>query len=249
MSASRKNITEDCVSHFHDFYEIEYVVAGEGSGIVNGREEPLCAGMLFFLTPIDSHSVRSNGAEVYNIMFSEQLVPFTLLEPFLRFGTPRAVRLGQETQSLVERLCAEIVENEADTEYCAMLIACLLRKLAKVFPQPDGVSLDGTLQRILSYVISNYRKRITLGSAASYVGLTPSYVSALFKKEMHVGFKAYLNSLRLEYAKKLLVGTEQSVRQICEDSGFEDVPNFIKRFKIYFGETPTQLRRSISETR
>lgn len=243
LSASRKNIEEDCYSHFHDFYEIEYTVAGEGSCTVNGKEESMQEGLLCFLTPIDCHSVCSTGAEVYNIMFSEQLVPFSLLEPFMGFGAPKAMVIGAETRPFVEQLCAEIVRNEADADYCAMLMACLLRKMAQVFPLPEGCGPKGTLQQILSYVISNYRKRITLSSAASHVGLTPSYVSAFFKKEMRMGFKQYLNSLRLEYAKKLIISTEQSVRQICEDSGFDDIPNFVKRFKAYFGETPTQMRK------
>ena len=243
LSTSKKHIQGDYFPHSHDFYEIEYVISGEGVSVVNGKEEKCLPGMLCFLTPIDCHSVRSSGAEVYNIMFSEQLVVFPLLEPFLRYGTPKAVTIAPEARPFVEQLCAEIVAHEGNTTYCATLMACLLQKLAQIFPLPAGGGPDGTLSRILSYIISSYRKPITLSTAAAYVGLTPSYVSALFKKEMGVGFKSYLNALRLEYAKKLLISTEDSVRQICEESGFEDVPNFIKRFKAYYGDSPTQIRR------
>ena len=247
LAASRKYLDEDCFSHFHDFYEIEYVISGRGSSVVNGKEESLKPGMLFFLTPIDCHSVRTDGLEIMNIMFSEQLVDFSLLEPFLRYGSPRTVEVDSGARPFLEQLLGEIVGNVADRDYCTALMACLLRKMTQLFSCPDGGSIGGTLSRIHSYIIANYRSGITLSSVAAHVGLTPSYVSALFKKEMRVGFKEYLNSLRLEYARKLLITTEQSVQRICEESGFEDVPNFIKRFKGRYGMSPTELRKRWKE--
>jgi len=203
---------------------------------------------LFFLTPIDCHSVRTGGLELVNIMFSEYLVDFGLLEPFLRYGSARTVEVDPAVRPFLEQLFREIVENSANTDYCAALMGCLLRKMAQLFSCPQGGGTGGTLSRIHSYIITNYREGITLGSVAAHVGLTPSYVSALFKKEMRVGFKEYLNSLRLEYARKLLITTEQSVQKICEESGFEDVPNFIKRFKCCYGVSPAVLRKKWKES-
>ena len=247
LSASHKLLEGDTFLHFHDFYEIEYVLSGDGVSIVNGKEAVCESGLLCFLTPIDSHSVRRANAWVYNIMFSEQLVPFDLLAPFLGSFTTKMITVPEDARPLVEQLCAETVENQADARYCALLVSCLLRKLAGIFPTAQANVPSDVFSAILSYIISHYRTPITLQSAAAQVGLTPSYVSALFKKEMGVGFKSYLNSLRLEYARKLLISTEESVRQICEESGFEDLPNFIKRFKAYFGVSPTGLRKTIRD--
>jgi AraC-like DNA-binding protein len=61
---------------------------------------------------------------------------------------------------------------------------------------------------------------------------------------MGVNFKTFLDSLRFDLARKLLLSSDQTVSKICETSGFEDVPNFIKRFKKHYGVTPTELRRS-----
>lgn len=245
LSASEKCIEGDFLPHFHDFYEIEYVLSGKGVSVVNGKEVPCEAGLLCFLTPIDSHSVRNADARVFNIMFSEQLVPFDLLVPFLGSGTQKTVMIPGAFRSFVEQLCGETVRNQQDPRYCALLISCLLGKLAQIFPRTQIGAVSGAFSEILSYVITNYRNPITLQSVADRVGLTPSYVSALFKKEMQMGFKSYLNGLRLEYAKKLLITTEESVRHICEESGFEDLPNFTKRFKAYFHMTPTAMRKTV----
>jgi AraC-like DNA-binding protein len=243
LATSQKHIYGDYFPHFHDFYEIEYVISGKGSATINGKAREYLPGTLCFLTPVDWHGVYGSDAEVYNIMFSEQLVDFWLLEPFLRLGAQKAVTLDAEDQNFIGQLCRELTQHREDTAYCTLLMSCLLRKMSQIFSVQEQLVPSDTLMQILSFVISHYKTPITLSSVSSAVGLTPSYVSVLFKKEMHIGFKAYLNSLRLEYAKKLLIGTQQSVRQICEDSGFEDVPNFIKRFKSYFGETPTEMRK------
>lgn len=248
VSASQKWVNSDCPVHFHDFYELEYVLRGSGSCTINGKTERCAPGMLFFLTPVDSHSLQTDGIELINIMFSEQLVDFRLLEPFLRYAAPRFVAVEPQVRPFVEQLCTEVVQYEGNEEYVTVLMQCLLLKIAQSLPGTRDISPGTLMSRLHAYLLSHYRQRITLESAADYVGLTPGYVSVLFKKEMGIGFKAYLNSLRMEYAKKLLVSTQQGIRQICEESGFEDVPNFTRRFKSYHGMTPSQLRSSWADT-
>ena len=77
MVASQKHITRNHFAHFHEFCEIEYVLKGSGSCTLNGQTFEMKKGMLFFMTPLDCHSVRSKGVEVINVMFSEQLVEFS----------------------------------------------------------------------------------------------------------------------------------------------------------------------------
>jgi len=45
-----------------------------------------------------------------------------------------------------------------------------------------------------------------------------------------------------------LISTEQQVKQICKESGFEDVSNFIKRFNGYHGMTPTAMRKKRTDS-
>ena len=93
------------------------------------------------------------------------------------------------------------------------------------------------------YIINHFREKVTLEDVAKYVGLTPTYASAVFKKEMDTNFKKYLNDLRFSYAKKLLTCSDMSVTQICGECGFEDYPNFIRRFRERFGMSPSQVRQ------
>ena len=103
---------------------------------------------------------------------------------------------------------------------------------------------SGVARKMQFYIINHFREKVTLEDVARYAGLTPAYASAVFKKEMATNFKRYLNNLRFSYAKNLLTCSDMSVTQICGECGFEDYPNFIRRFKKHFGMTPSDMRGS-----
>ncbi len=247
ISSSKKHISGNHPVHFHEFYEIEYVIQGTEICTINGKEFICSNGTLFFMTPVDCHSVQTEGADIFNVMFSEELVEFQQLEPFLRYEAPKAFVIDDKNRSFFEQLFAEIIENKKNTKYISALMGCFLLKLAQLLPDNKVANLSNVVSKMHFYILNHFQKKITLEMMASHVGLTPSYASALFKKEMKIGFKSYLNSLRLEYARKLLADTEQTISQICEESGFDDIPNFLKRFKAYYGMTPTQLRENHKE--
>lgn len=244
IMASKKSISGKYFPHFHEFYEIEYVIKGNGRFNVNGKDGTFTDGTLFFITPIDHHSVETDGAEIINIMFSEELVNFQSIAPFLRPDSEKFILTSEKSRPFFEIILNEIIENKDNVGFSTSLIECLLKKSAELLSEAGNGNKYSNCSKIHSYIINNYRSKITLSTAQATIGLTPTYISALFKKEMKVGFKEYLNSLRLEYAKKLLLYTEKTVRQIAEESGFDDLPNFIKRFKAYSGTTPTEFRKS-----
>ena len=95
------------------------------------------------------------------------------------------------------------------------------------------------------YLISNFRNNPTLAETAAYAGFSPTYFSSVFKRETGVSFKEYVDRLRFNYAKKLAETSDISVMEIAAESGFDDYPNFIRRFKARFGCTVSELRKKI----
>lgn len=75
------------------------------------------------------------------------------------------------------------------------------------------------------------------------VSQEPEEHSQLFKNEIGVGFLAYLTSIRMEKAKKLLLSTSLSIGEVAEQSGYGDYRVFTKVFKKSEGITPSQYRR------
>ena len=86
-------------------------------------------------------------------------------------------------------------------------------------------------------------EKLSLSVLAEQFHLNPQYISQLVKSEIGVNFLAYLTSIRMEKAKKLLLSTSLSVAEVAEQSGYGDYRVFTKVFKKSEGITPSQYRR------
>ena len=77
---------------------------------------------------------------------------------------------------------------------------------------------------------------------AREVGISPYYLSKLFKESEGTGYIEYTTKLRMDYAKEQLGATDRSIKEICHDAGYQD-PNYFSRiFKKWTGMTPTEYR-------
>ncbi len=99
------------------------------------------------------------------------------------------------------------------------------------------------IRHAISYISSNYYNHdLSLKDVAEAVHLNPSYFSALFKESCGSSFKEYLNMVRIEASKQLLLNTDYTIIDIAVATGFEDQSYFSKVFKRYTGFTPRQYR-------
>lgn len=95
---------------------------------------------------------------------------------------------------------------------------------------------------IVDFITSNYEKDITLTDVAKYAYVNPSHLSREFNKKMNMNFRSYLNSVRIEKAKELLVKTDLSLAEIGSMVGFADQSYFNKIFRKQEELTPGQYR-------
>lgn len=96
------------------------------------------------------------------------------------------------------------------------------------------------------YIQDNYQKPITLEEVSAMAGFAPNYFSTLFKKETGVSFLEFLQSARMEAAKKILVTTNDGMHLVCEKVGYGDVKYFTKCFIKYTGLKPGEYRKIYS---
>lgn len=106
---------------------------------------------------------------------------------------------------------------------------------------------ERTITGIIRYLQEHLDKEISLNILADKFHLSSQYISQLFKSEIGVNFLAYLTSIRMERAKKLLLATSLSIGEISEKCGYADYRVFTKAFKKEEGSTPSQYRRNFLE--
>lgn len=71
----------------------------------------------------------------------------------------------------------------------------------------------------------------------------PDYISKVFKKYYGLSLKRYVNNVKMETAKQLLVTSKMTIKQVGIAVGFDDVRLFYKFFKYYEKQTPTVFRK------
>ncbi|MGN1019043.1 MAG: helix-turn-helix domain-containing protein [Aristaeellaceae bacterium] len=106
---------------------------------------------------------------------------------------------------------------------------------------------ERTITGLTRYLQEHLAEEVSLSVLAEQFHLNPQYISQLFKSEIGVNFLAYLTSIRMERAKKLLLSTSLSIAEVAEQSGYGDYRVFTKVFKKQEGVTPSQFRRDFLE--
>jgi AraC-like DNA-binding protein/mannose-6-phosphate isomerase-like protein (cupin superfamily) len=99
-----------------------------------------------------------------------------------------------------------------------------------------------TMVRLGHFLRTNFDKQVSLTDAAEVVGLTPTYLAHLVKKETGKTFLELLTERRLDRAKELMLHSSLSIARIAESAGFSDFAYFTRRFKQLTGVSPSRFR-------
>ncbi|NLY18226.1 MAG: AraC family transcriptional regulator [Clostridiaceae bacterium] len=107
-----------------------------------------------------------------------------------------------------------------------------------------NIKRKDVIYKSIEYIRRNYMTKISLDEVASYVYLSPTYFSKIFKEETGMNFNTYLNNVRIDVSKKLLADSSVNMVDISNIVGFEDQSYFSKVFKKITGQTPKKYRES-----
>ncbi len=102
---------------------------------------------------------------------------------------------------------------------------------------------SSTITLIKEYINQHFTEDISLDKLAEVSGLSSSYLSQLFKNEVGISYIEYLTKKRVDYAKRLLMESEQSVSEICMMVGYLDQKHFFRTFKKHTKMSPTEYRK------
>lgn len=128
-------------------------------------------------------------------------------------------------------------------ELCMMLAEIMNRYIDSIFEFSDVKNTD-VIYKAVHYMRKNYTRKVTLEEVAKAAFLSPTYFSKIFKQEMGCSFNTYLNRLRVDKSKQLLLQSDLQLVDIANALGFEDQSYFTKVFKRITGESPNQFRKT-----
>lgn len=105
----------------------------------------------------------------------------------------------------------------------------------------------GVIRKACDYIELNYASDLSLDEVALHAGVSPHYLSKLFKKETGTGFVDYLTDVRLKEARELLETSDKSVKEIGALVGYPDQNYFSRIFKKQMKVSPTDYKEGKRE--
>ena len=103
-----------------------------------------------------------------------------------------------------------------------------------------------SIKKILDYINLNYSQPLTAAELTALSNYSEYYFMKLFKQYTGKTLIAYINDLRIEKAKPMLLHSDSSVTEIALEVGFNNTSYFIKKFQQATGMSPHKFRRNLS---
>ncbi|MEI6714416.1 MAG: AraC family transcriptional regulator [Verrucomicrobiota bacterium] len=248
-----ERVTPDYLIQRNDFpyYCVELIAEGEGEAILNGTKQPLYPGVVFSYGPRVPHTIRTSPEKPmlkYYIDFTGPTALELLKANGLALGTSIHVTPMEEIVDIFESLQRDASsEHPIAGEICLTLLRLLLLKLQeRAIPaaasEPRALA---TYRRARQLLEQNALVWHSADEAASRCGMTPEYLSRLFKKYAHTTPYRFLMRLKMSRAAELLLDANLKVREVSEELGFSDPFHFSRAFKRLYGASPEQFVRRV----
>ena len=111
-------------------------------------------------------------------------------------------------------------------------------------PTLGGGRKKAVVQEAKDYIAAHYMEKLSLDMVASHVYLNPSYFSRIFTEVEGISFIDYLQQVRVQQAKRLLVDPRYKVYEVADLVGYPNFKHFLKVFKKFEQKTPSQYRET-----
>lgn len=170
-------------------------------------------------------SLVENAMLLFCIMITSQMIPPAFYTEELSF---------EEVSSKIK----SIQNIQMLTDYILSLYFLCCEKRSS-----DRPSYSLLVQSFYQYVRENAGKNLTLTEIASYLSVSPNYLSSLIKKETGENFTDIIIRSKMELSKKYLQNVSYRIEEVAELVGYSNYISFYKAFKKCTGMTPKQYRQ------
>ena len=239
----------DLNAHSHVTYEILYILKGDVSLISEGRRYRLLKNDLILIPSRNFHRIvfesdceydRCNLALTSSVAKS---VRFSLANPSketVLFRLSNANEIDDTFQKL-DYYCKHLSED-AFFDVAQALIKQLFYFLnlnQQYVRQPEDTHYSPLLISVLNYINENLFTIKSLKEISDRLFITEAYLFKLFKNQLKISPKKYINSKRLLHAQKLIRRGKKPT-DIYSECGFDTYVGFYKQYVKHFGFAPSK---------
>lgn len=238
--------------HWHGAVEIFALFEGKLNFYVNDEEYRLKAGDFMLVNSNEIHAIMSPEPN-YTLVLQIPLSAFENYytdDNFIYFSHGRKIQ-DEQVMKLIRSIYQVYQKREMAYELQVMsgfyeLLYLLVTKYRKQDVALETIRNNrrlGRLSEITGYIKKHYAEEITLAGTAREFGYSPTYLSRMFQKYAGIGFKQYVDSVRLEHAYMDMMNSGDKIGEIALRSGFPNSNSFARQFLARYGMMPNEFRK------
>jgi AraC-like DNA-binding protein len=241
--------------HSHDYYVISLIERGKQSFTHGGTKHLTQPGGVILINPGEVHTGEAadkTGFELYSLYPTTSHMELAACEltgrhqmlPFFKEVRVDDLRVRNNILSLYNAM----LENASPLE-CESRFIWTLAQLIKHYADASHVEQKlgkekRPIKRALQYIHDHVALGISLHELAQYIGLSPYYFLRVFRAEVGMPPYAYLESVRISRAQKL-IETGRSLVEVAMEVGFSSQSHMTNSFKKIIGVTPGQYAKQL----
>ncbi|WP_028612030.1 AraC family transcriptional regulator [Paenibacillus harenae] len=248
--------------HYHDYYEIYYMLSGRRIYFIRDRSYSVEQGDLIFIRKHELHKTIQSGEDAHeriilhfdDAFLSRLAGPHAdfLLTPFRQ--PSNLIRLPRQTQLAIEqilrRLVAEIAQKPTGYELIPSgALSDLLLTASRHLQQHEQAPLHletpmhAKISEVIRYINAHFDEPLRLGTMAERFFISPHYLSRMFKEMSGFTFSDYIVLTRIKEAQRLLRESGLSITDVAAAVGFDNFSHFGKTFKKITHISPREYRK------
>ncbi|MEC0231726.1 AraC family transcriptional regulator [Paenibacillus alba] len=264
ISRKKQMYTSMPSKHYHDAYEILYLVSGDFYYVIGERTYQVVAGTLLFMNIYEIHKLVNSNNNTYErvtLLFKKEFLQHfctdgqceELLELFT--SDYHALKTIGKDQLFIEQLFQKMIHEgkkqaRGYEQYQHLLLVELLLYLnRKIFDSHEtGVVIESNRTHkkvldIVSYVNVHYMEPLKLCDISQQFDISSSYLCRTFKEAIGFTLIEYINNIRIKEARELLVSSSYNITEIAGMVGFDHASHFGRTFKLITGISPLSFRK------
>ena len=235
----------------HPMPELTYVDQGSLHSVADGQDLLLTQGDIVIYGPNQWHMQYADVDVAPRFVTITFDVNGESLESLYnrKFIAPRqAVTLLR--QMLQEQEQMDRFSNDMIIAQLNMLLLTLLREVnaptaVKVQTSNAIHSENEIIRKAQQYITSHIREKLSVPLVAQQVDMSPSYLTALFHKNLQISPGEYIRRIKLQESKQMIRENDLNFTEIAAALQYSTVHHFSRQFKEKFGITPTEYAKSV----
>jgi len=196
---------------------------------------------IFIKSSTQDDSLRQNSAD--NDLFINSIIVVPLKVQKRILGAISIVSTEKDT-FLTD---LDFTHLKAFADYTALSIENLLNEMKLQAGLLDTIKKSPNSHRIINkariYLEKNYQYQLMVEDVAREMSISTSYFKKIFKRDIGYTFSNYLNIIRIQKAKEILIKSKLSITEIAFDIGYNDSNYFSTVFKNIEGISPREYRK------